>query len=79
MIKIEDSKRLKSLEYSPFCQHSTYELQEMKRFFEENLQRSFIKSSQAPFASPILFVKKLNGALHFYVDYRKLNSLTYKD
>ena len=35
--------------------------------------------SQSPFASPILFVKKLNSSLRFCVDYRRLNSLTRKD
>jgi hypothetical protein len=78
-IEIEDPKGPASLGYSPLRQHSTYELQEMKRFLEENLQRGFIEPSQAPFASPVLFVKKPNGALRFCVDYRKLNSLTRKD
>jgi hypothetical protein len=45
----------------------------MKRFLEENLQRGFIEPSQAPFASPVLFVKKPNGALQFCVDYQRLN------
>jgi hypothetical protein len=31
------------------------------------------------FASPVLFVAKLNSSLRFYVDYHKLNSLTKKD
>ena len=78
-ITIEDPKGPESLGYSPLRQHSTYELQEMKRFLEENLQRGFIEPSQAPFASPVLFVRKPSGALRFCVDYRKLNSLTRKD
>jgi len=35
--------------------------------------------SQAPFASPILFIKKPNRGLRFYIDYRKLNNITRKD
>jgi hypothetical protein len=78
-IVINDPKGPDGLGYSPLCHHSEHELQEMKRFLEENLQRGFIEPSQAPFASPVLFVKKLNGALRFCVDYRKLNALTHKD
>jgi hypothetical protein len=32
-----------------------------------------------PFASPILFVKKANGSLQFYINFQRLNALTYKD
>ena len=35
--------------------------------------------SQAPFVSPVLFVKKLNGGLRFCIDFRKINNLTRKD
>jgi hypothetical protein len=45
----------------------------------ENLNKGFIVNSSSPFASLVLFVKKANGSLRFYVDYWKLNSLTYND
>ena len=45
----------------------------------DNLDKGFITYSSAPFASPILFVKKPNGGLRFCIDYRKLNKLTRKD
>jgi hypothetical protein len=45
----------------------------------ENLQKGFIKHSSAPFASPILFVKKPSRGLRFYIDYRRLNNITKKD
>jgi len=35
--------------------------------------------SQAPFTLLILFIKKLNGALHFYINYYKLNNIIHKD
>ena len=62
-IHIESSKGTESIGYSPLRQQSTHELQEVKQFLEENLQQGFIEPSQAPFASPVLFVKKPNGAL----------------
>jgi hypothetical protein len=45
----------------------------------DNLVKGFIKPSQALFASPILFIKKLNRGLCFYINYYKLNNITRKD
>jgi len=58
---------------------SGHQLQLVKEYLETNLDKGFIQSSSAPYSSPILFVKKLNGSLRFCVDYRKLNSITKKD
>ena len=57
----------------------TEELAAVKEYLLENLHKGFIVLSNTPFASPVLFVSKLNGSLYFYVDYRKLNSITCKD
>jgi hypothetical protein len=51
----------------------------VKQYLVENLYKGFIKASQAPFTALILFIKKPNKGLRFYIDYYKLNSLTYKD
>jgi len=45
----------------------------------DNLNKGFITYSSILFALPILFVKKPNKGLRFYIDYRKLNELTRKD
>ena len=45
----------------------------------DNLYKGFIEASNAPFASPVLFVKKPDGSLRFCVDYRKLNAITKRD
>jgi hypothetical protein len=55
--------------YSPLYKQTTEELQAVKEYITENLQKEFIKHSSAPFASPILFVKKPSGGLRFYIDY----------
>jgi hypothetical protein len=65
--------------YSPLYKMTTAELEEVKRYLTDNLSKGFIEPSQAPFASPILFVKKPNGGLRFCIDFRKLNELTRKD
>ena len=68
-ISIDSPKGPESLGYSPLRHQSTHELQETKRFLEENLQRGFIEPSQSPFASPVLFVRKPSSGLRFCVDY----------
>jgi Reverse transcriptase (RNA-dependent DNA polymerase) len=58
---------------------SAEELKVVKKYLTKNLDKGFIKPSQAPFVAPILFVKKPDGSLCFCIDYRKLNLLTKKD
>jgi len=67
------------LGYSPLYRMTLEELQAMKKYLDENLEKGFITPSEAPFASPVLFVQKPGGGLRFCIDYRKLNSLTRKD
>jgi hypothetical protein len=55
------------------------EMAEVKRWVTENLSNGFIKASQSPWASPILFVKKPGGGIRLCFDYRKLNAITKKD
>ena len=65
--------------YSPLYRMTTEELAAVKEYLLENLHKGFIVPSNAPFASPVLFISKPNGGLRFCVDYRKLNSITKKD
>ena len=58
---------------------TTEELAAIKEYLLENLYKGFIMLSNTPFASPVLFVSKPNRGLRFYIDYRKLNSITKKD
>jgi hypothetical protein len=58
---------------------SAEELEVVKKYLIKNLDKGFIKSSQAPFVALVLFVKKLDGSLRFCIDYQKLNLLTKKD
>jgi RNase H-like domain found in reverse transcriptase/Reverse transcriptase (RNA-dependent DNA polymerase)/Integrase zinc binding domain len=68
-----------TLEFSPLYRMSIAELQTVKQYLLDNLSKGFIAPSQAPYASPVLFVKKPNGGLRFCIDYRKLNAITRKD
>jgi len=58
---------------------SDYKLQKMKNYLIEHLNKDFISSSSASYASLILFVEKKDGSLRFCVDYRKLNALIKRD
>ena len=68
-----------NLGHSPLYSQSTEELLALKKYLSENLDRGFIETSQAPFSSPVLFVRKANGSLRFCIDFRKLNAITRKD
>jgi hypothetical protein len=69
----------KALKYSPLYKMSLEELETVKEYLVENLSKGFIEPSQAPFAAPVLFVKKPTGGLRFCIDFRTLNALTRKD
>jgi hypothetical protein len=78
-IQLEETADAQKLGYSPLYHQTTQELEATKKYLVENLDKGFIDGSQAPFAAPVLFVKKANGSLRFCIDYRKLNNLTRKD
>ncbi len=54
---------------------SSYKLQKIKEYLEENLKKKFIILSKASFASSILFVEKKDDSLRFCMNYWKLNAL----
>ena len=43
------------------------------------LENKQIQTSESPWTSPVVLVRKKNSKLHFCVDYRKLNKVTKKD
>ena len=52
---------------------------ELERQCSAMMQQGIVRRSDSAFSSPVLLVKKANGAWHFCVDYRALNALTVKD
>ena len=65
--------------YGPLYAMSRDELLVLRRTLLDLLEKGFIRASNSPAASPVLFVRKPGGGLRFCVDYRALNTLTKKD
>ena len=65
--------------FDPIYNLSETELQVLKEYIDENLQKRFIHPSTSPFGAPVLFIKKPDGSLRLCVDYRALNSMTIKN
>jgi hypothetical protein len=66
-------------EYASLYNLSEEELLLIKKYLKEHLNKRFIESSTASYASFILFVKKSDDELRFCVDYRKLNAIIKKN
>ena len=54
---------------------SDHKLEQVKKYLNEHLKKKFIIFNYASFASLVLFIKKSNNELKFYVNYRKLNAI----
>ena len=80
-INLEKGADGKELEppFGPLYNMSREELLVLRRTLTELLDKNFIRVSQSPAASPVLFVRKPGGGLRFCVDYRALNLITRKD
>jgi hypothetical protein len=64
--------------FGPLYSMSKPELEELRKWLDENLSKGFIRASSSPAGAPILFAKNSNGSLRLCVDYRGLNEGTIK-
>jgi hypothetical protein len=65
--------------YGSIYKLSESELEVLRNYLAENMERGWIKKSTFSAGAPILFVKKPDRNLRLYVDYRAFNKLTIKN
>jgi hypothetical protein len=65
--------------FRPIYTLSPLKLEEAKKQIKDYLEKGWIEPSSSPYGSPILFVKKKDGALRMVVDYQALNKQTVKN
>ena len=65
--------------WGPLYKMSVGELEVLKEWLEQNLEKGWIRASQSPAAAPVLFAHKPGGGLRLCVDYRRLNEITKKN
>ena len=63
----------------PLYSMSRDELKVLKKYLTENLKKGFIQALSSSATTPVLFVKKPGGGLHFCINYRMLNTITIKN
>jgi hypothetical protein len=66
-------------EYASLYNLSKEELLLIKKYLKEHLNKDFIESSTAFYASSILFAKKSDDEIRFCVNYKKLNVIIKKN
>jgi len=65
--------------YGPIYNLCESELRYLKDYIDQMLERGWICLSESLFSSRILFVKRADGSLYRYVDYRRLNAMIVKN
>ena len=65
--------------HRPIYKLSPLELDEAKKQIQYMLDKGFIRPSDSPYGSPVLFAPKADGGLRFCIDYRWLNKKTIKN
>jgi hypothetical protein len=65
--------------HRPIYLLSPNELEVLRKYLQDNLNRGWIRPSKSPAGAPILFVQKKDGSLRLCVDYRGLNEVTIKN
>ena len=58
---------------------SVDKLAELKKQLDELISKGYIRPSDSPWGSPILFVKKKDGSMRMCIDYQNLNAVTIKN
>ena len=63
----------------PFRRQNPEVRRQEQEQLKEMLDEGIVRPSSSPWASPVVMVKRKDGALRFCIDFRKLNDVTVKD
>ncbi|XP_049394681.1 uncharacterized protein LOC125858968 [Solanum stenotomum] len=75
---IDSEPGTRPISIPPYCM-APAELRELKAQIQELLDKGFIHPSVSPWGAPVMFVKKKNGSMKMYIDYRQLNRVTIRN
>ena len=65
--------------YGPLYNLSGPQLEALRTYLQEALQKSWIRPLKSPASALILFILKKNKRLRLYINYRELNKVTIKN
>ena len=60
---------IKAVSMAPY-RMSAFELAKLKKQLEELLEKKFVRPSVSPWGAPMLLIKKEDGSMRLYMDYR---------
>ena len=63
----------------PVCRIPPFRKDQAKELLRKKRDKNVMKTSNSPWASPVLFVQKKDKTTQFCVDYWKVNAVTRKD
>lgn len=78
LVKDKDGREVE-VPWGPLYGMSREELLVLRRTLTDYMDKGWIRASNSPAASPVLFVKKPGGGIRMCVDYRALNRITRSD
>jgi len=67
------------LPFSLLYNLSRTELDTLRKYLDNALERGWIRHSTSPTSAPVIFVPKKDRTLRLYIDYRGLNKVTIKN
>jgi len=71
-IELKEGQEPRSIGLQPM---SLVELEELRKYLEENLEKRWIQRSTSPVSTPIVFIQKKDGSIRVCVVYRNLNKV----